>query len=427
MEQKIPGEVVAVYRHPQPREVVEVFTRPLPWLSQPDAAPPPKKRSKKGLWIFLICLGVILAVTAAAIFVAYRFRPQDAHGGPDLWDGWASEEYRDYFYEFPEEQAAEITIPSWPTGQGITLDVSPQHDGEPLTIQEIYRKVNPSVVSVITRMGHSSAVGTGVIFTEDGYILTNHHVVEGGSECVILLENGYSYDAQYVAGNEANDLAVLKIEATGLPAAEFGDSDDLEVGDPAFAIGNPLGVELRGTLTDGIISAINRDVWVDDHTMTLLQTTAALNTGNSGGPLINQYGQVVGINVIKMDSSYSSVEGLGFAIPSAYMDRMVDDLLSTGEIRPEPLLGISVLLVAEEVSPGLWGLKVDSVSEGSAAEAAGVRQGDYVLSADGDPLQTSQDLLKARRRFYIGDQFPMTIWRDGVQMDVMLNLTQAAE
>ncbi len=230
-----------------------------------------------------------------------------------------------------------------------------------------------------------------------------------------------------MAGNAANDLAILKIEATDLPAAEFGDSDDLLVGDPAYAIGNPLGVELRGTLTDGIISAINRDVWVEDHTMTLLQTTAALNTGNSGGPLINQFGQVVGINVIKMDSSYSNVEGLGFAIPSSYIGRMVNDLLSTGEIQPEPLLGISVLLVAEEASPGVWGLKVEVVSEGSAAEAAGVQAGDYVLSADGESLQTSQDLLKVRRRFYVGDQLPLTIWRDGTQLDVLLDLTQAAE
>ena len=161
--------------------------------------------------------------------------------------------------------------------------------------------------------------------------------------------------------------------------------------------------------------------------MTLLQTNAALNTGNSGGPLINQYGQVVGINVIKMDSSYSNVEGLGFAIPSSYIGRMVNDLLATGEIQPEPLLGISVLLVAEEVEPGVWGLKVDSVSEGSAAEAAGVQAGDYVLSADGESLQTSQDLLRIRRRFYLGDEMPMTIWRSGEQMDVALKLTQAAE
>lgn len=428
MEQREHGEVVEVFRHPQPREVVEVYSRPLPWVAQPKAPEPPKKRRKTGLWIFLGCLAAIILLTAAAIVLALSFKPEEVvDDGPHLWEGWASEEYWDEIYGRTEDETAEIAIPTWPTGLGVTLKVGRQHSGEPLTVQEIYRNVNPSVVSVIARLGSSSSVGTGVIFTEDGYILTNYHVVEGGSECVVLLESGYSYDAKYVAGDAVNDLAILKVEATGLPAAEFGDSDDLVVGDPAYAIGNPLGIELRGTLTDGIISAINRDVWVDDHTMTLLQTTAALNTGNSGGPLINQYGQVVGINVIKMDSSYSNVEGLGFAIPSSYIGRMVNDLLATGEIQPEPLLGISVLLVAEEVEPGVWGLKVDSVSEGSAAEAAGVQAGDYVLSADGESLQTSQDLLRIRRRFYLGDEMPMTIWRSGEQMDVALKLTQAAE
>jgi len=136
-------------------------------------------------------------------------------------------------------------------------------------------------------------------------------------------------------GDEKNDLAVLKVDGTDLPAAQFGDSDLLVVGDPVYAIGNPLGVELRGTLTDGIVSAINRDVQVDGRTMTLIQTNAALNSGNSGGPLINQYGQVVGINVIKMSSRYSNVEGLGFAIPSASIQRIVNDLLTYGEVKPD--------------------------------------------------------------------------------------------
>jgi len=440
-------EVVEIYRHPQPREVVETYSRPLPWLTPPQPSPAEKpRRKKRGLWIFAGCFAVIVLLSAGG-WLLTRFaappvaddEPPSAEGSEDtpsaddekpssgFWEGWYSGEFSEHFQSGPKD--ASILIPTFPTGQGVTLEVLPQRKGRALTIQEIYQKVNPSTVTVVAYTGDGGAgVGTGVIFTEDGYVLTNHHVVEGGQECTVILSTGYSYNALYVAGNAKQDLAVLKIEdADGLPAAEFGDSDDLLVGDPAYAIGNPLGMELRGTLTNGIISAINRDVWVDDHTMTLLQTNAALNEGNSGGPLINQYGQVVGINVIKMDSAYSTVEGLGFAIPSSYIKRMVNDLLSSGEIQPEPLLGISVLLNATEAEKGIWGLEVESVTEGSAADLAGVKKGDFVLSADGEPLATSQDLLRVRRRFYLGDEMPMTIWRNGKQLNVVLKLTQAAE
>jgi len=161
--------------------------------------------------------------------------------------------------------------------------------------------------------------------------------------------------------------------------------------------------------------------------MTLIQTNAALNSGNSGGPLINDRGQVVGINVIKMSSKYSTVEGLGFAIPSALMERMVNDLLEWGILQPEPLLGVSVLIVAEPLGEGLQGLKVQTVEDGSPADRAGIREGDYILSAQGEPLSASQDLLRVRRRLYLGDEMTLTLWRDGETFDVTLELDQAVE
>jgi serine protease Do len=325
-----------------------------------------------------------------------------------------------------EQTTAEITIPTAPIGQGAELTVS-REQGEAMTAQAIYQKVNPSVVTVMVRLDNSMSVGTGVIFTEDGYILTNYHVLEGGEECVIALDTGYTYVASYVAGDSSNDLAIVKIDETGLPAAEFGDSDLLSVGDKVYAIGNPLGVELRGTLTDGIVSAINRDVWVEDRTMTLIQTNAALNSGNSGGPLINEYGQVVGINVIKMTSQYSNVEGLGFAIPTSSMRRIVNDLLTYGEIQPEPLLGITVLTPAEQLADGLWGLKVQEVTAGLAGDLAGIQAGDYILSAAGETTLTSQDLLRVREDCHLGDLLPMTLWRDGEIIEVTLELNDAVE
>ena len=289
------------------------------------------------------------------------------------------------------------------------------------------------MVAVLGQQQLYGSVGTGIIFTEDGYLVTNHHVVAGGRDCTILLDTGHSCEARFVASDEKNDLAVLKIAPSDmrnlgvLLPAEFGDSDLLTVGDPVYAIGNPLGWELRGTLTDGIVSAINRDVEVDGRSMTLIQTNAALNSGNSGGPLINQYGQVVGINVIKMSSDYSTVEGLGFAIPSALMERMVNDLLESGEIQPEPSLGVTVLVTSTTLEDGLRGLEVQSVEPDSAAGRAGVQAGDYILRAEGESLDVSQDLLRIRRRFHIGDEMTLTIWRDGESFDVVLELLETAD
>ena len=252
-------------------------------------------------------------------------------------------------------------------------------------------------------------------------------MLAGGRDCTVALDTGRTYEALYVAGDERNDLAVLKVNLTGLPAATFGDSDQLVVGDKVYAIGNPLGVELRGTLTDGIVSAINRDVWVDGRTMNLIQTNAALNSGNSGGPLINAYGQVVGINTIKMSSDYSNVEGLGFAIPSASIRRLVNDLLTYGEIQPEPSFGVTVLQTGARLEEDVWGLEVLEVTPDSAADRAGIRTGDFILSAAGREVSSSQDLLRIRRQLYVGDQVTMDIWRGGQRMEVTLTLTDPVE
>ena len=411
----LPGEVVEVYRQPVPGEVVERYSRPLPGQSAPPERP--RKKSRRGLWIFLIGLAVVLGI-AAGVLVWSWLSPGRILDRFEYW--------YDYGWEEDAEASGEITIPSYPTGEGATLEVETDR-GPELTAQEIYRRVNPSVVTVLAQLEGSASVGTGVIFRSDGYILTNYHVLAGGRDCTVALDTGRTYEALYVAGDERNDLAVLKVNLTGLPAATFGDSDQLVVGDKVYAIGNPLGVELRGTLTDGIVSAINRDVWVDGRTMNLIQTNAALNSGNSGGPLINAYGQVVGINTIKMSSDYSNVEGLGFAIPSASIRRLVNDLLTYGEIQPEPSFGVTVLQTGARLEEDVWGLEVLEVTPDSAADRAGIRTGDFILSAAGREVSSSQDLLRIRRQLYVGDQVTMEIWRDGARMEVTLTLTDPVE
>ena len=429
-ENRLPHEIVETYRRPNvrrlPGERVFTYRRP-PAASAPaeTAGPPaagspaadaargagaPRRRRRRGVWIFLACFAVVALL--AAVSMLLEGRSAQIRG----------DAFEKYYEEEPvHETSGEITIPAWPFGQGGSLNLSPDH-GAALSAQEIYQTVNPAVVMVMAQMEDGVSVGTGVIFTADGYILTNYHVLEGGSECVVVLDTGARYDALYVGGDENNDLAVLKVDGADLPTAEFGDSDLLTVGDTVYAIGNPLGVELRGTLTDGLVSAIDRDVVVDGRVMTLIQTNAALNSGNSGGPLINEYGQVVGINVIKMTSEYSNVEGLGFAIPSASVERIANDILTWGESQPEPQLGVTVWRDGVELADGLWGLEVIEVSRGSAADRAGIQVGDFILSAGGEELRTSRDLLRVRRHCYVGDQLPMALWRDGERLEVILEL-----
>lgn len=400
-------EIISIYRPEDHREVVERYERPLPQGLCQTPAPVPKKKSRRGLWIFLGILLTAILLSAGAWALNEYLEPEE-----DVWEG---------SWETFSKDEEEITIPSYPYGQGAELHLTAER-GEKRTPQEVYAAVNPAVVLVAAELDHGASLGTGVIFREDGYLITNYHVVEGGRDCMVMLNSGLSIPAAYVAGNAEQDLAVLKVKMTGLPTATFGDSESLTVGDTVYAIGNPLGMELRGTFTNGIVSAIDRDVLVDGRTMTLIQTNAALNSGNSGGPLVDEYGHVVGINVIKMSSEYSSVEGLGFAIPSASVERLVNDLLTYGEARPEPLLGMSVRPYSEEVEPGVLGLEIVEVTPEGSADRAGMQKGDYLIAVNGAPVQSSRDVFRARRQLHLGDQLPLTLWRDGERLEIVLDL-----
>ena len=320
----------------------------------------------------------------------------------------------------------ETTIPRISGEEGVKLSCQ-DPSGEELTIQQVYAKVNPSVVAVVAEQSDgSAAVGTGVIMTESGYIITNAHVISGGKSCWVALDTGVTYDARLVGYDEDEDLAVLRAIADNpLPAAEFGNSDLLTVGDPVYAIGNPLGVELRGTLTNGIVSAINREVEMQGRTMTMIQTNAALNNGNSGGPLINSYGQVIGINTMKMSNSSLSeeeatVEGLGFALPISSVSFVVNDLIAHGEFLGTPTIGITVRTI--EKSGGGTQVEVYTVDDALGAAEAGVQPGDIILEADGQPVSVTSDLLTVRRSHSVGDTIRLTIQRDGqtLTVDVVL-------
>lgn len=293
-----------------------------------------------------------------------------------------------------------------------------------LSAGEIYDKVAPSTVTIIGIYEENYSVGTGVIFSADGYIVTNYHVIAGCLECEVWVTDAYgvdsTYPARFVGGDDDKDLAVLKIEAQNLPAAEFGVSSDLSVGDKVYAIGNPLGTELRSTFTDGIVSAVDRSVDVDGVTMTLIQTNTALNSGNSGGPLINAYGQVIGINTIKMMSGYDTIEGLGFAIPSSLAERWVKDILTTGEVRPTPILGISVSRIPVRLPDGSTGLEILEITKGLGADRAGLRVGDVVVAFNGAEVSRVEDIYAQRVKLSVGDMVVVRIFRDGEYLDITM-------
>ena len=299
-----------------------------------------------------------------------------------------------------------------------------------LSLQEIYSNVIDSVVSISCTYLGGSSTGTGVVLTQDGYIVTNCHVVEDAQAIQVLLTDSRTVDAVLVGLDEVTDLAVLHIETEDLVPAQLGDSASLRVGDTVVAIGDPLGIALRGTMTDGIISAINRDIDVDGRTMSLIQTNAALNSGNSGGPLINCYGQVIGINTMKIGDSMSlaGVEGLGFAIPSATVSDIVNQLIEQGYVSGRPTLGIT----GESIS-NLYhfyyrlpkGLYITAVESGSSADQVGIEEGDILLSLDGVDI-TSNDSLKAQLYNYTpGDQVTAIIYRGGKQYAVTLTVGEA--
>ena len=299
-----------------------------------------------------------------------------------------------------------------------------------LSLQDIYVKCIPSVVSITTQSRGGSATGTGVIASQDGYIVTNYHVIEGGESYTVQLTDDRILSAGLVGSDPTSDLAVLHIDADGLTSAEFGDSDVLRVGDSVVAIGDPLGVEYRGTMTNGIVSAINRNVNVNGRTMNLIQTNAALNSGNSGGPLINSYGQVIGINTIKVGAftDRAGVEGLGFAIPSAVVEDIVGQIISQGYVSGRPWLGISgesLSLFYQHYYRLPAGLYISEVAENSSAADAGIAQGDILISVDGTNVYTQSDLDTLLYGYTAGDQVTLIIYRSGYTMQATITLEEA--
>lgn len=321
--------------------------------------------------------------------------------------------------------------------QDNSFDFNKLTDGErePKSVVDIAAEVGPSVVMVTTTstvntfFGNSlqRGSGSGIIISADGYVITNNHVVENAQIVKVVQSDGTEYGAKLVGADAKTDIAVLKIEPEEtLAVAVMGDSDKLQVGEIAIAIGNPLGTQLTGTVTQGVISAVNRTVEASSNTyVNLIQTDAAINQGNSGGALVNGYGEVVGINTVKYAAS--GVEGIGFAIPINDVIPIVEDLIDKGYVSGRPIIGINAIEVTEQLAylnnlP--VGLYVSAVNPGSAAKYGGVREGDVIVEADGTPVKTVDELNELRDKKQVGDAMKLRIYRNGKDIELTIHLME---
>ncbi len=331
-------------------------------------------------------------------------------------------------FAFPETAKQNLPIEQ--------VTYNPENRTELSNVQ-IGKMVGPAVVGISTVVqtqsysffGYSTPAegtgnGSGIILTSDGYIVTNNHVINGAKSIKVILNNQKEYDARIIGSDAKTDLAVIKIDAKDLPTAVIGDSDLLEAGERCVAIGNPLGQELAGSLTHGIISALGRTLTVDNVTYTLIQTDAAINPGNSGGALVNAYGEVIGINTVKVSSA--DVEGLGFAIPMNNAKPVIEDLINHGYVKGRPQIGVTLIYVTEEEAryyniPSA-GLFVNDVSSGSGAAEAGIEKGDVILKCNGEKVRSSEEINAIRDKYRAGDTITLTVNRDGSIMDIKVTL-----
>lgn len=389
----------------------------------------PERKKKKGTptWLVAVCSAAMASVfTAGLMMGAMTLMNRPNRQFEERTNGvvYSTRE------ENKENDAAET--------------LAKKKEGEVLTVPEIATKVGPSVVGVINKTEMQiqpfwnpfsgqyyysqdpsqdgelieQGSGSGIIITTDGYIVTNQHVIDGATEVEIVLNTGKTYTAKIVGEDAKTDLAVLKItpdKNEKLTAAVLGNSTTVEVGELAVAIGNPMGMEFSGSVTAGIVSAVNRTMSIENRTYNLIQTDAAINNGNSGGALINQYGEVIGINSVKL--STTGVEGMGFAIAISEAKPIIDDLMNSGHVTGRPYVGIGI-------TETRYGLFISSIQKGSGAEKAGLKVDDMILEVDGQEVSSTSEINEIRDKKKPGDKLTFKILRERDTMEVSVELTE---
>lgn len=387
----------------------------VPPMSQKPHTPKNKKHSRG------LALGLCGVAAACLLFAGGAVVGNMAFGGNANNDSGTSASTSD--------SAPTLQINSKPESD--SSNSSDNYDtADGMAGEDIYKKVNPSVVSVISTTSEGTGSGSGVIMSKDGYIITNNHVVDGAQSVSVQLSDGTSLDAEIIGTDEQTDLAVIKVTPTSdLTAAEFGDSDELEPGEYAYAIGSPGGVQFANTITGGRISAINRDLTVNDRVMTLIQTDASINNGNSGGALINKYGQVVGITSAKLSGNAfgsATVEGMGFAIPINTAKDIVDELIQNGYVSGRPSIGITGQNV-ESADGKVSGVQVYSIDSRAKAASEGLQVGDVITAVDGTPTPDMDKVNELKQDKKAGDKLTLSVYRisTGKTLNITITLTDS--
>ena len=413
MNQYDPIEEFTFQTPPEQREPYTYYTVPAAEPAEYRGVPRIRNKKKKMPWgallIVALCCSVLGGlVGAGGVLYAQRLQAEEA-------------------------PAQDISYMMQGVRENSVIEVVEVKTGRQMTPAEVYAANVNSTVGITTSVttnfwgyqSTSAASGSGFIISDDGYILTNFHVIEDSNSITVSLYNGESYNATLIGYDESNDIAVLKIDAEGLAPVILGDSDNLNVGDSVVAIGNPLG-ELTFTLTSGAISAKDREVTFSNNTtMNLLQTDCAINSGNSGGALFNLYGEVIGVTNAKYGSSSSgsaSIDNIGFAIPINSVMGIVESIIEKGYIS-KPYIGISVADVSSETQQyGIpAGAAIQAVAENGPAARAGLQRGDVITAVDGKAM-TSTELVSYIVQAQIGQQMVFSVYRQGDTMEITVTV-----
>ena len=397
---------------------------------QPQTQPPQKPKKEKkphkpiGKTVIAIVLVAALVVSGCLI---------TASAVNSKWERRTSQMTQQLGRRIDELQKQVDSVPA----SGGASGALPAADGSALTPAQLYQSNVDSVVAISCTM-HTTAYGqsvegtssgSGFILTEDGYVVTNYHVVQNASEITVTTHSGDEYDAEVKGYDATNDVAVLKVEAEGLSAATVGSSSELAIGDMVVAIGNPLG-RLAATETVGYVSGINREVTTDNTVISMLQTDAAINPGNSGGPLFNMYGEVIGITTAKYSgttNSGASIEGIGFAIPIDDVMGIISDLIDYGYVTGA-YMGISVKDIDKEAASQFGlpteGAYVVDVTKGSCADKAGVQAKDLITAVDDHKISSRTELTRTLRNYKAGDTAQVTVVRSGRELTLSITFDE---